>query len=201
MRLYLIHGCPYAHRASIALQEKKVGFEPVFFETGKRPPELVAVGSYAKSPTLLDRELGVWDSLIVLEYIEDRYSEPRLLPSEATHRAQARMLVQAIVKELAAKLGAIEHEVIVKPPDERDTNKVASARQGFLDALGPWEDRLAGQTFVMGEGLTIVDIVLYTLFPAMKRHAAVDIPPERKHLRAWHDRMTARPSTKQLEPR
>ena len=58
MKLFLLHRCPFGHRASIVLQEKKLAFEPVFFQLGKRPPELEDVGSHAKSPTLIDGGTG-----------------------------------------------------------------------------------------------------------------------------------------------
>ena len=72
MRLYLLHKCPFGHRAAIALREKHLDFDLTFFEAGKRPPELEAVGPRAKSPTLFDDNVKVHDSQVVLEYIEKR---------------------------------------------------------------------------------------------------------------------------------
>src|SRR5216683_6497250 len=86
MKLYLLHRCPFAHRATIVLQEKQLAFEPVFFQPAKRPPELEAVGPFAKSPTLFDGDTRVWDSQIVIEYLEDRYPVPSLLPADAPER-------------------------------------------------------------------------------------------------------------------
>ena len=95
MHLYLLYRCPFGHRASIALREKQLAFEPVFFEQGKRPTELEAAGPYAKSPTLFDGESRVWDGQVVLEYLEDRYPERPLAPHDAAGRAQMRMLDHA----------------------------------------------------------------------------------------------------------
>ena len=70
MKLFLLRGCPFAHRATIVLQEKKLDFEPVFFARGKRPAELEVASPYAKSPTLFDGDATVWDAQIVIEYLQ-----------------------------------------------------------------------------------------------------------------------------------
>src|SRR4051794_21498649 len=107
MRLYLVYRCPFGHRASFALREKQLPFEPTLFEPGKRPPELEAVGPFAKSPTLFDGEARVWDSQIVLEYLEDRYPERPLQPADATRRAEVRMLASRAGTEFGSKLGTV----------------------------------------------------------------------------------------------
>jgi glutathione S-transferase len=198
MRLYLVHGCPFAHRASLALQEKRIAFEPVFFQQGKRPPELDELGINAKSPTLFDGDVRVWDSQIVLEYLEDRYHDVPLLPVLADLRARVRMLATLVAQELGSPLGTAAAEIVYKPqPDEA---RVADARRGFLAKLDAWNQRLAGREFLVGDALSLADVTLYTVFPAMERLTGVQIPVEHAHLRAWHDRIASRPSAQLLQP-
>jgi glutathione S-transferase len=199
MKLYLVHGCPFAHRATIALHEKAIAFDPHFFKPGARPEELEAVGAYAKSPTLFDDGAIVWDSQVVVEYIEDRYPSPALLPRDPAQRAEVRMLAARVGGELLAKQAPIVAEVL-KPAEQRDQSKIAAASQAFLDALAPWDARLAGRDWVLGDSFGLADIVLYTPFPAIQRLAGVEVPAERSNLRAWLDRMAARPTTKLLSP-
>jgi len=197
MKLFLLHRCPFGHRASIVLQEKKVAFEPVFFHVGKRPPELEAVGPYAKSPTVIDGDARVWGSQIVIEYLEDRYPTPRLLPADATQRAELRMLAARVASELESPLGTAVMEVF-KP--QRDEAKLDQAKRGFVDALEVWDRYLEGRTFLVGDALSLADVTLYTVFPGIQGLVGTEIPVERKNLRAWHDRMAARPTTKLLSP-
>lgn len=198
MKLFLLYRCPFAHRTTFVLQEKGLSFDPIFFEQGKRPPELEAVSPYAKSPTLIDGETLVWDSQIVIEYLEDRYPNPPLMPSDAAARAEIRMLGTRAAQELAAKLGTVVVERLYKPhPDEA---KIIEAKREFVQALDAWDQRLAGRAFLVGDALSLADVTLYTIFPAMLGQADVGIPEDRKHLRAWHDRMAARPSSRLLEP-
>jgi glutathione S-transferase len=198
MRLYLLHRCPFGHRASIALREKQLAFEPVFFQRGKRPPELEAVGPHAKSPTLFDGDARVWDAGIVLEYLEDRYPEPRLMPTDAAGRAAVRLLAAEVASDLGAKLGTVAMETLYKP--HKDEAKVAEATRDFLAGLAAWDHRLAGRSFLVGDAISLADVTLFTLFPSMRHLGGVEIPPERPALRAWFQRMSARPTTALLEP-
>jgi glutathione S-transferase len=198
MKLFLLHRCPFGHRASIVLQEKKLAFEREFFQLGKRAPEMEAAGPYAKSPTLIDGDTSVWDSQIVIEYLEERYPTPSLMPADAAQHAEVRMLASRVAPEIFPHLGAIVKEVQFKP--QRDEAKVAEALRGFFDALESWDRHLAGRTFLVGDALSLADVTLYTAFPAIHGLVGAEIPVERKNLRAWHDRMAARPTTKLLEP-
>jgi glutathione S-transferase len=193
MRLYLLHKCPFGHRAAIALREKQLAFEIVFFEAGKRPPELEAVGPRAKSPTLFDGETKVYDSQVVLEYLEDRYPEPSLLPKDAAARADARMLIARYNDEIGPKYGALLSELLFKK--ERDAAKIAEAKQAFLQALPAWDEYLRGRKFAVADTLSLADITMYSLFPSLKSHADLEIPRELTHLRSWFERMQARPTT------
>jgi glutathione S-transferase len=198
MKLYLLYRCPFGHRASMALKEKNLPFESAFFEHGKRPPELERAGRYAKSPTLIDGDTAVWDSQIVLEYIEDRYPEHPLMPSAAPLRAEVRMSAARVAKELEPKMGVLAVETLYRA--QKDEAKIAEAAREFLAALEDWDRRLEGRSFLVGNVLTIADITLFTAFPSVLHLAGIQVPAERRHLRAWLDRMSARPASRRLEP-
>jgi glutathione S-transferase len=199
MKLYLLYRCPMAHRATIVLQEKKLAFEPVFFKFGQRPPELEAAGPNAKSPTLFDGDTRVYDSQIVVEYLEDRYPTPSFMPTDAVQRAEVRMLALGVNQEFFAPFGSVVPE-FRKPPEQRDQAKIGQAKAMLLDALRSWDQRLAGRTFLVGDSLTLADVLLYTPLHAARRELELEVPAELPHIKAWHDRMAARPTTKLLEP-
>jgi glutathione S-transferase len=192
MILYLLHKCPFGHRAAMVVREKKLDAELRFFESGKRPAELEAVGPRAKSPTIFDGDTRVYDSAVVLEYLEDRYPQPALMPKDPAQRAAVRMLIARYNDEIGSKNTALITEILFKK--ERDEAKIAAAKRAFLDALVPWNAYFDGRTFAVGDALTLADITLYTFFPSVKSHANLEIPAELTHLRAWHDRMKALPS-------
>jgi glutathione S-transferase len=203
VRLYLIDGCPFAHRAAFALAEKGLAFEVVAYDRARRPPELVAVGPRAKSPTLFDGDHRVHDSTVVLEYLEDRYPEPALLPADPAERAAVRMAVVRFGAELEPKFGAVVRPALASPPDEP---AIGAAKAALVEALGPWDALMEGRTWVVGDAFGLADIVLYTQFPAVRRVAGFDLGDSHPNLRRWLERVAARPgaafpSTQAGDPR
>ncbi len=191
MKLYMLAGCAFGHRAAFALHEKQLSFELELFERGKRPPELEAVGPAAKSPTLFDDEARVYDSLVVLEYLEERYAQPPLLPATPSERAAVRSLQARVSEDLIPKYGAVISEAVFKTP--RDDAKVAEALRAFSLALAPWERQLDGKNFLAGERFTLADITLFTVFPSLKQFTGFEIPAELPHLATWHRRISTHP--------
>ena len=192
LRLYVLQGCPFGHRVAIAIAEKNLPVEIVSFERGKRPPELEALSPRAKSPTLFDGDAKVYESLAVLEYLEDRYPQPALLPNDAFARAEARMFIARVTEEMAPRVGAVIAE---STNPAQDGKKLATHLQGLLEHLATWDRHFAMRPFAVGDAPTIADIVLYPFFPVLRRVAGVKIGGDLPHLRGWLERMQARPST------
>lgn len=192
-RLFALPGCPYAHRALMVLREKGLPFELVLYDLTSRPPELDAMGSRARSPTLLDGESAVYGSQVVLEYLEDRYPEPALMPSEPLARARVRMCIAHISDALVPKLDAVMHDTFYKA--EHDERVIADKLDLMSAELSTWDDALAGRTYVVGNEFSLADVTLYTLFPALERWAKWQLPSRWPHLEAWIERTRARPSS------
>lgn len=189
-QLYLLHRCPFGHRAAFALREKNIPHDIVFFEQGKRPPELEALGPNAKSPTLFDENAKVFESAVVLEYLEDAFPDHPLMPKDAAARADVRMTITRIASDLQAKLGAVVREVL---SPQKDPAKLEAARSAFIEHCAAWDRELEGKTFVSGDAFSLADITLYTIFPAIRSLAHVEIGQEHPHLKAWLDRIATRP--------
>jgi glutathione S-transferase/RNA polymerase-associated protein len=86
---------PYAQKVKIALDEKGVAYEtrmPAAIGTGRPDPEFLKANPRGEVPVLIDDGLAVFDSTIILEYIEDKWPEPALLPRDPEGRAHARMI-------------------------------------------------------------------------------------------------------------
>jgi glutathione S-transferase len=198
MKLYVVPKCPFGHRGVFALTAKQLPFELTFFDPRQRPPELEAVGPRAKSPTLFDGDAVVHDSLVVIEYLEERYPERPLLPASPTGRAAARMLMTRFVDELGPRFGAVIGEALFTA--HPDPDKLAAHTRAWLDALAPWDRHFEGRTHAVGEAFSLADIVLYTMFPAIRGAAGLEVPEERPHLRAWLDRTALRPGAGVPQP-
>lgn len=199
MKLYQAPGCPYAHRARIVLNEKSLPHEVVYFKPFERPPELTSLGPDARSPTLFDDRTGarVWDSIIVIEYLDEAYPDVPLMPKEAAARATVRLFIRELETKVLSALGVCAVELVHKPAGTADMAKVQEGLTRFREELAPWDARMEGRSFLVGEQFTLADIVLYTPMVAARRllDAEGDLPRSLEKLRAWRDRVAARPST------
>ena len=92
MKLYDAARCPYCARVRIALAEKGLAWETVEIDLSDRPPWIYDLNPTGRVP-VLDDGFVLPESAVIMEYLEERYPEPRLLPVGATERARARLLV------------------------------------------------------------------------------------------------------------
>lgn len=89
----------YSHRVRIVLAEKGVSAEIISVEAGRHPPKLIEVNPYGSLPTLVDRDLALWESTVVMEYLDERYPHPPLLPVYPVARANSRLLIHRIQRD------------------------------------------------------------------------------------------------------
>src|SRR4051812_10715929 len=115
MKLYQVRQCPFAHRARIVLEEKQLAYEVEYFERKARPAELEALGDDARSPTLFDGDDRVFESTIVIEFLDEKYPSKKLMPADPAGRARVRLSMKETESKLAPTLGPIVQEVVYKP--------------------------------------------------------------------------------------
>src|SRR5262245_18862221 len=99
---------PYARKVRMALYEKGVPFERVRALHGDcNRTDFLDVNPRAEVPALVDGDVSLYDSTVICEYLEDRYPEPRLYPSDATTRAKCRLVEDLADTQLDAATFAI----------------------------------------------------------------------------------------------
>lgn len=90
---------PYAQKVKIALEEKRLAFEtrvPGGIGAGGAAGDFLAANPRAEVPALVDGDVRVFDSTVILEYLEDAYPDPALLPASPAERARVRMLEEVV---------------------------------------------------------------------------------------------------------
>lgn len=92
MTLYDAARCPYCARVRIVLAEKGIGYEPVEIDLRNRPSWIYELNPSGKVP-VLDDGFVLPESAVIMEYLEERYREPSLLPDDLARRARARLQV------------------------------------------------------------------------------------------------------------
>ena len=89
----------YSHRVRVVLAEKNISVEIVETDPLALPEDVTEVNPYGSLPTLLDRELALYDSRIIMEYLDERFPHPPLLPVDPVSRANSRLLLYRVERD------------------------------------------------------------------------------------------------------
>ena len=109
MTLFSAPDDPWSHRTRIVIAEKAIDIEIVDVDAGKYPEDLLDLNPYHTTPTLIDRDLVLYDSRVIMEYLDERFPHPPLMPVDPVSRARARLALYQIEHDwydLARKLDA-----------------------------------------------------------------------------------------------
>lgn len=104
MTLYSDVRDQYSHRVRVVLAEKGVAVNIVDVDPNKRREDLAEINPYNSLPTLVDRELVLYEANVIMEYLDERFPHPPLLPVYPVQRALSRLWITRVEKEWSAKL-------------------------------------------------------------------------------------------------
>jgi len=198
MKLYAFPLSPFSAKARIALAEKGLDCEIVDVPTSRagivsKPAELLAINPRGQVPVLVDGELGLYDSTVILEYLEDRFPAPPLYPRDVAGRARCRQLEDAGDDATSGPMVALVAEIWRKSdPAARDAAKIADAKASLAALAERLERSLKGREYVCGD-FSVADVACYIPL-AMCALLGAPTPESLAGVRAWQARMAARPS-------
>jgi glutathione S-transferase/RNA polymerase-associated protein len=199
VRVYEHPLSPYAQKVKIALAEKGVPFEailPVAIGSGARTGELAAANPRGEVPVLVDGEVTLFDSSVIVAYVEERWPEPPLLPDAPAERARVRTLEEVMDTHYEAiNWGLGEIRFMGRAKGELAAKIEARAAQQVA-AWQRWlEKQLGGAEWFGGASFGWADL---SVIPYINGSAGFGLtPPAGSRLAAWTARANARPSVKQ----
>ncbi|MAS24733.1 MAG: stringent starvation protein A [Oceanospirillaceae bacterium] len=138
----------YSHRVRIVLAEKGVAVEIHDVDPDNKPEDLATLNPYNSLPTLVDRDLVLYEPNVMMEYLDERFPHPPLLPVYPVARAQSRLWMNRIEKDWAV---LVETILTGKGKD------VDAARKELTDSLVSTSPIFAELPFFMSEEFSIVD--------------------------------------------
>ncbi len=100
-------GCHYSHRVRIVMAEKDVEADIIHLDPHALPVELFDLNPYGKLPTLVDRELALYEPRVIMEYLDERFPHPPLLPAHPGGRGEARLLMLRIDRDWCGIVDAL----------------------------------------------------------------------------------------------
>src|ERR1700689_2501838 len=127
MTLFSAPDQPYSHRTRIVLAEKGVEIDIINVVPGRYPEDLLDLNPYHSLPTLVDRDLVLYDSRVIIEYLDERFPHPPLMPVDPILRAQFRLALYRIERDWYALARDIELEP--------QSKTAAHSRKGLGEAI------------------------------------------------------------------
>jgi glutathione S-transferase len=198
IKLYDFPMSPRARKARIVLAEKGLQYEKATVDITKgeqKKPEYLAVNPYGKVPALQDDGTTVYESSLIMEYLNDKYPNPPLLPAEPGQRARARILMHFGDTQYDGALASLVGEVFFKPKGQADQSTIDKAKQSLTACFERLEKELGNNDYLLGSTFTLADICYVTWAPLFGP-LQVEVPSQFAKVNAWLNRMKERPSVK-----
>ncbi|MDG1693565.1 MAG: glutathione S-transferase N-terminal domain-containing protein [Porticoccaceae bacterium] len=177
----------YSHRVRIVLAEKGVTVDIEDIDPNNVTQEILEANPYGTLPTLVDRDLALYESKVVMEYLDERFPHPPLLPVYPVARAQSRLWIHRIEKDWCNLVDSI----IANP----EAKKTEALRKEFKESLTSISDLFIEMPYFMSEEFTLVDCCLAPMLWRLPQ-LGIELPNTRqtKPLMEYIDRLFARPS-------
>jgi RNA polymerase-associated protein len=175
----------YSHRVRIVLAEKGVSYEVVNVETRGKPEDLLELNPYGSVPTLVDRELALYEPNIICEYLDERFPHPPLMPVYPVARAKARLVIYRFDREWGPLIRKLESSKVA------DSRPAAKELTGYLTQLIPM---FAVSPYFLGDEFTLVDCCVAPVIWRLPVWGITFSPAETKILNKYADRVFQRDS-------
>ncbi len=145
----------YSHQVRIVLAEKGVGVDVLSADANSPSEDLAELNPYNTLPTLVDRELVLYSSNVIMEYLDERFPHPPLLPVYPVARAKSRLMMYRIERDWYSLVRKIESD---------DEQVRVQAQQDLQDSLVALSPVFSETPFFLSEEFSLVDCVLAPLF-------------------------------------
>ncbi len=175
----------YSHRIRLILAEKNVECEFIAVRRGECPRQLAEHNPYGTVPTLMDRDLVLYGTEVLMENLEERYPHPPLLPAYPVTRGQSRLLMHRIGRDWCTLVDAI-----LQAAPGAD---LAVARKELRESLTGVAPIFAEKPFFLSDDFSLVDCCLLPILWRLPR-LGIELPRAAKPLQDYMDRMFARDS-------
>jgi len=140
-----------SHRVRIVLAEKGVSYEVMNVEARNKPEELLEINPYGSVPTLVDRELALYEPNIIAEYLDERFPHPPLMPVYPVARAKARLIIYRFDREWV---------LLVRKLEAGKTPETAQATKELASYISQLVPVFNSSPYFMGDEFTLVDCCL-----------------------------------------
>lgn len=183
MILYSGKDCPHSHRTRIVASEKDIQMDINWVDENDLPQEVLELNPANDVPLLVDRDLVLYNSYVVMEYLDERFPHPPLMPVDPVSRAQARLMLSRIEKDWYQGMSLLM---------SGNSKKVQeAARQVIRDGLAAIAPIFARQEYMIGDAFSLVDCSLGPLIWRLPQ-LGIELPKAASPLLAYGERLFRR---------
>jgi RNA polymerase-associated protein len=186
MTLFSAPDEPASHRTRIVLAEKDVEIEIVSVTPGRFPEDLLDLNPDHSLPTLVDRDLVLYDSRIIIEYLDERFPHPPLMPVDPVSRAQFRLALHRIERDWYGLASQLDKQ----PPEGADAPRL---RGELRDLIVQTVDFVRVKPYFMSDEISLVDVTIAPILWRLPRYR-IDLPKEAAPLLKYANLLFSRPA-------
>lgn len=172
----------YSHQVRIVLAEKGVNVEILGVKQNQPNDDLLSFNPYGTVPTLIDRDLVLYEARIIMEYLDERFPHPPLLPVYPVARAETRKMMHRIEQDWYYLMQQILNE-----------EHVDLARSNLLESLTSLDPVFADKPYFLSDEFSLLDCTLAPLLWRLPK-LGVDVGPQFPGLTAYMQRIFKRES-------
>ena len=184
MTLYSDPNCAQSHRVRIVLGEKDLVFNVVNVNQSDNNEDLIALNPNNTTPTFVDRNLVLYESRVIMEYLDERFPHPPLMPVDPVIRAKTRMVLHYIEKDLYGLLDDL------KSSGEK---KSSAAKLKLEENLMLSLNFLQGSKFFLSDDFSIIDCSIAPILWRLPEYG-IELPKSGKPILKYADRIFERQS-------
>ena len=187
MVLYSGTTCPFSQRCRFVLFEKGMDFEIRDIDLYNKPEDIANMNPYGQVPILVERDLVLYESNIINEYIDERFPHPQLMPADPIMRARTRLFLCHFEKELFTHVSTLESR------QQPDSAAQDAARRSIRDQLTQLAPMLAKNKYMLGEEFSMLDVAIAPLLWRLD-HYGIELPKNAAPVQKYGERLFSRPA-------
>ncbi|HIG78419.1 MAG TPA: stringent starvation protein A [Cycloclasticus sp.] len=179
--------CHYSHRARFVLCEKNASAEVEYVDGKEFPEDLQELNPYGTVPILVDRDLALFESRIIIEYLDERFPHPPLYPIDPVSRARSRLLIHRIDKDWYTLL-----DDVINAGEKKAAKAKKMLRENLIAAI----PLFAAKKHFLSDDFTLVDAVLAPLLWRLPFYG-IELPKEAQVITDYIELVTSRETFKE----
>lgn len=184
MTLFSDPSCAQSHRVRVVLAEKDITVDVVYIDPDNKPEDLLDINPYNTVPTLTDRELVLYDARVIMEYLDERFPHPPLMPVDPVSRSRSRLMLFRIERDWYGPLVKLY---------SNKANVANKARKELQESLLSVAELFKVKPYFLSDEFSLVDC---SIAPILWRlpGLGIDLGPTIKPIAEYAKRVFNRPS-------